>query len=126
MSLVGRPDRVRKGRRLDHILSSEPLLLPTIESSIRTGFDALADRLGVRPRIAGEIDDMAMLRLMARENDGLAVVPPIVVKDELEAGELVEIRRLPDLKETFFAITPTRRFPNALLRELMPELADDA
>jgi len=124
VSLVGHPGRVRKGRRLKDLLASEPLLLPTIESSIRTGFDALVDKLGVRPRIAGEVDDMAMLRLMARESSALAVVPPIVVRDELEAGELVEIRRLPELRETFYAITPSRRFPNQLLRELIPEIVD--
>ncbi len=124
VSLVGRPSRIRKGRRLADILASESLLLPTIESSIRTGFDALTERLGIRVRVAAEIDDMAMLRLMARESHGLAVVPRIVVKDELEAGELAEIRRLPELFETFYAITPTRRFPNPLLRELMPEEAE--
>ncbi|MEZ6017555.1 MAG: LysR family transcriptional regulator [Planctomycetota bacterium] len=126
VSLIGHPDKVRKGRRLADILANEPLLLPTIESSIRTGFDALVDRLGVRPRIAGEVDDMAMLRLMAREGSGLAVVPPIVVQDELASGILVEVRRLPDLRESFYAITPSRRFPNALLRELVPDVEADA
>ncbi len=125
VSLVGHPDRVRKGRRLADILAQESFLLPTIESSIRTGFDALADRHGVRLRIAGEVDDMAMLRLMARKSRSLAVVPPIVVKDELAAGELVEIRRLPGLVETFHAITPSRRFPNPLLKELVPQVASD-
>lgn len=125
ISLVGSPDRLRKGRRLADILAHEPLLLPTTESSIRTGFDTFVDRLGIRPMIAGEVDDMAMLRLMARERGGLAVVPPIVVRDELEAGELVEIRRLPDLHETFYAITESRRFPNPLLRELLPDVDAD-
>lgn len=121
VSLVGHPQSLRKGRRLTDILATEPLLLPTAESSIRTGFDALADRLGVRPIIAGEVDDMAMLRLVARESHALAVVPPIVVRDELESGRLVEVRRLPELKETFYAITASRRFPNPLLRELIPD-----
>ncbi len=60
-----------------------------------------------------------MLRLLARENIGLAVVPPIVVKDELSAGTLKEFERLPGLKEKFFAITLTRRFPNRLLKSLI-------
>ncbi len=126
VSLVGHPGRVKKGRRLADLLAHEPLLLPTIESSIRTGFDRLVDRLGVRPHIAGEVDDMAMFRLVARESSALAVVPPIVVRDELESGTLVEIRRLPDLHETFYAITPSRRFPNPLLRELIPGIDTDA
>ncbi|MCB0062969.1 MAG: hypothetical protein KDE19_12675, partial [Caldilineaceae bacterium] len=81
----------------------------------RTGFDALVSRLGVRPHIVAEVDDMAMLRLVARSHNGLAVVPPIVVKDELDSGILVEVAKLPGLEETFFAITSTRRFPNPLL-----------
>ncbi|MEM6673479.1 MAG: LysR family transcriptional regulator [Planctomycetota bacterium] len=123
VSLVGRPDRVERDRGLETVLRSEPLLLPAMESSIRTGFDAFVDRLGLRPIIAGEIDDMAMMRLMAREGAGLAVVPPIVVVDELATGALVEVARLPDLEETFYAITPSRRFPNPLVRELLPSRA---
>ncbi len=123
VSLVGHPGLVR-GRELAQILEDHPLVLPTAESSIRTGFDALTLRLGVAPRIAAEIDDMAMLRLFAREHRALAVVPPIVVNDELEVGELVEIARLPDLTETFFAITTVRRFPNPLLASLLDRGAE--
>lgn len=121
VSLVCHPHRAAKKRSLREILSSEPLVVPAVESSIRTGFDALVDRLGVRPRIAAEVDDMAMLRLVAREDRGLAVVPSIVVKDELDNGVLVEIEQLPGLEETFVAITLSRRFPNPLLKDLISE-----
>jgi len=120
VSLVGPPTKTRRKRSLKELLRSEPLVLPTAESSIRSGFDALVNRLGVHPRIAAEVDDMAMLRLLARERIGLAVVPTIVVRDELEARMLVEIAPLPQLKETFFAITLARRFPNPLLKVLIP------
>ncbi len=123
VSLVGHPRRGRRSRDLRKLIASEPVVLPSTESSIRIGFDALAARLGVRPRIAAEVDDMAMLRLVAREHEGLAVVPPIVVKDELDTGVLVEVAQLPDLEETFFAITLARRFPNPLLDQVLPEQA---
>jgi LysR family transcriptional activator of nhaA len=119
VSLVGPPVRKRRPRSLRALLESEPLVLPSAESSIRAGFDALVHRLGARPRIAAEVDDMAMLRLLARERIGLAVVPTIVVRDELEARVLVEVAPLPQLEETFFAITLARRFPNPLLRVLL-------
>jgi len=118
VSLVGRRRRDRP-KDLRSLLSAEALVLPGASSSIRSGFDALVDRLGVRPRIAAEVDDMAMLRLLARAGQGLAVVPSIVVRDELEAGTLVEWAQLPELEETFFAITLRRRFPNPLLRALL-------
>jgi len=119
VSLVGAPTKKRRTRDLKQLLCSEPLVLPTAESSIRAGFDALVHRLGIRPRIAAEVDDMAMLRLLARERIGLAVVPSIVVRDELQARVLIELAPLPQLKETFFAITLQRRFPNPLLKLLI-------
>jgi LysR family transcriptional activator of nhaA len=62
---------------------------------------------------------MAMMRLLAREGVGLAVLPPIVVQDELTSGRLIEAERLPGIGETFFAVTITRRFPNPILKELL-------
>ena len=82
-------------------------------------FDALAARLGLAPSVAAEVDDMAMMRLLVREGAGLAVLPPIVVRDELAAGTLVEAARLPGLGETFFGVTTARRFPNPLLADLL-------
>lgn len=118
VSLIGTPERIGAHTALADLLAREPLILPTIESSIRSGIDALFDRLHIRPRIAAEVDDMAMIRLLAREGAGLAVVPPIVVRDELDNGRLVEANRFPKLTETFYAVTLSRRFPNPLLREL--------
>lgn len=119
VGLVATPQRAGPEPSLAELLKREPVLLPTVESIIRSGFDALCDRLGLRPRIAAEVDDMAMLRLLARQDLGVAVVPPIVVKDELDAGLLVEVAWLPDLHETFYAVTLARRFPNPLLRSLL-------
>jgi len=123
VSLVGRPDRLPGPLPLAVALATQPLVLPSLDSSIRAGFDALMDREGIRPLVAAEVDDMAMLRLLAREGVGLAVVPPIVVKDEIESGALTEIAQIHGLSETFFAITQSRRFPNPLLRSLIPAAA---
>lgn len=120
VSLIGVPALCPPpGGPLAERLAHAPLILPTAASGLRMGFDALTDRLGVRPQIAAEVDDMAMMRLLAREGVGLAVLPPIVVRDELASGVLTESVQLPDLTETFFGVTVRRRFPNALLGELL-------
>ncbi len=121
VSLVGSPERLHAGGSLADLLAAHPVILPTSDSSVRTGFDALTDRLGIRPQIAAEVDDMAMMRLLAREGVGLAVLPPIVVKDELASGMLVEADQLPGIAETFYAVTIARRFPNPLLRALIQQ-----
>jgi LysR family transcriptional activator of nhaA len=118
-ALVGTPERVGRGRSAEALIAEEPLILPTVETGLRAGFDRLVDRLGLRPVIAAEADDMAMLRLLARADAGLAVIPPIVVEDELRSGRLVEAAALEDVTETFTAITAQRRFPNPLLERVL-------
>ena len=74
---------------------------------------------GVRPVILAEVDDMAMLRLLARESAALALVPPIVVQDELRSGFLVEQHRFEEVFESFYAVVQERRFPHPLVGELL-------
>ncbi|WP_371036340.1 MULTISPECIES: LysR family transcriptional regulator [unclassified Rhodosalinus] len=119
VSLVGTPARLAGERDPAALLAREPVILPTAESPVRTGFDALCDRLGIRPQIAAEVDDMAMMRLMARADAGLAVLPSIVVTDELSTGVLKEAQTLAGITEAFHAVTLERRFPNPLLPELI-------
>jgi len=125
VSLVGSPSRaIKPGASIADLIKAHPLILPTPETSLRAGFDALLDRLnlenqGVIPRIAAEADDMAMLRLLTRADVGIAIIPPIVVRDELEAGTLVELSRLDNLTEIFWAVTIRRRFPNPLIKEVL-------
>jgi LysR family transcriptional activator of nhaA len=119
LSLVGRPRPDRHAFRFPDDLRSEPILLPSLDSDIRVGFDRLLDLAGIRPIIVAEVDDMAMLRLLARERGGVTLVPPIVVRDELQSGVLVDHCRIPQLSESFYAIMQTRRYPNVLLGELL-------
>lgn len=120
VSLVGRPRPARHKFKFPDDLRSEPILLPSLDSDIRVAFDRVLELAGIRPIILVEVDDMAMLRLLAREREGVTLVPPIVVRDELKAGVLVEHCRIKDVTETFYAIVQKRRFPNRLLNELLP------
>ena len=122
VSLIGVPALCPPDLSLSERLECTPLILPTAASGLRMGFDALVDRLGVTPQVAAEVDDMAMMRLLAREGLGLAVLPPIVVRDELANGLLIEGEQLPELTETFFGVTAVRRFPNPLLTELLRDI----
>lgn len=119
VSLVGRPRLDKSKFRFPEDLRSEPILLPSLDSDIRIGFDRLLDLAGIRPIILAEVDDMAMLRLLAREREGVTLVPPIVVRDELESGVLIEHCRIHQLTERFYAIILNRRFPNELLGDLL-------
>ncbi|MEZ5816991.1 MAG: LysR substrate-binding domain-containing protein [Hyphomicrobiaceae bacterium] len=119
VSIVGRRPARRTRFRFPEHLSGEPIVLPARGSAIRSSFDGLLARAGIEPKIIAEIDDMAMLRLMARESGCLALVPPVVVVDELKSGILVERCRIAELKEQFYAITRRRRLQNPLVVDLL-------
>jgi LysR family transcriptional activator of nhaA len=96
-----------------------PMILPGPASEVRSEFDALCERLGVRVRVLAEVDDMATMRVLARDGDALALVPSVVVRDELRDGVLHEVCTLPEVAESFFAISVDRRYPHPLLGELL-------
>ncbi len=118
VSIVGQPGA--GPFRFPDDLEGAPILLPSVGSDLRAAFDRLIDLAGVRPVVMAEVDDMAMLRLLARERQALALVPPIVVQDELAGGVLSERHRIEGLAERFYAIQRERRFPNPLLDALLP------
>lgn len=103
---------------LAEMLTHEPVILPS-ESTIRSGFDSLVARLGVTARIVAEVDDMAMVRLLARENIGLAIAPAVVLTDEIRAGLLQAAPFALDIVEGFYAVTARRSFPHPLLNTLL-------
>lgn len=120
ISLVG-PAAIWKGRTL-HIpedLDGLEIALPGPRHALRTQFDALCASMGVVPRLRAEIDDMAMLRLIARDSGWLAVLPEVVVQDELRAGILVTVGQSTQLQERFYAITTIRRHRLEALERLL-------
>jgi LysR family transcriptional activator of nhaA len=108
VSIVGLPRTTPF--RFPQDLDGARMVLPAPENDIRTEFDGLCERLNVRPDIIAEVDDMATMRVLANDGEMLALLPSVVVRDELRAGNLAELCVVPDLFETFYAITVERHF----------------
>jgi LysR family transcriptional activator of nhaA len=119
VSLVGRPEDGRGRLRFPDALRAMPVMLPSSQSNIRVTFDLLMAQHQIEPTIVAEADDMSMLRLLAGSRPGLTLVPPVVVRNELNSGSLLERCRIPEIQERFYAITRERRFPNPLVNELL-------
>lgn len=101
------------------------MILPGPDSEIRTEFDALCEQLGVKVSVLAEVDDMATMRLLARDTEAVALVPSVVVRDELRSGLLSELCVVPGLLETFYAITVDRRFQHPLIKALLARDEDE-
>ncbi|KPK56835.1 MAG: LysR substrate-binding domain-containing protein [Gammaproteobacteria bacterium] len=120
--LVGPPDSAGRSFRFPDDLAGTILLVPGRSSEIRSQFELLCEELAIEPNVAAEVDDMAMLRLLARDSGSVALVPEVVVQDELEAGILRKYCEVPDLYEHFYAITARRHFQPPALKAILANL----
>jgi LysR family transcriptional activator of nhaA len=117
--LVGPPRRKRQRWRLPDALQGARLVVPGPSSDIRSQFDIWCERSKVTVTAVAEVDDMAMLRLLARDSGLIAVVPEVVVQDELKDGRLERYGTVPDVHENFYAITAARQQSSALVQSLL-------
>ncbi|HEX7380669.1 MAG TPA: LysR family transcriptional regulator [Nevskiaceae bacterium] len=110
ISLVGQHERwAGQVLRIPQDLDGVEVALPSTRHSVRARFDALCFSAGVKPQLRAEIDDMTMLRLIARDSGWLTVLPEVVVQDELRSGALVTVGQSQRLAERFYAITAQHR-----------------
>ena len=101
-------------------------VLPGKNTEIRAAFNSFCATWQYQPDVQAEADDMAMLRLLARDSGALVVLPPVVVKDEIEQGILNVYQHLPNVYENFYAITTQRKFVPEVLLALLKQQLDPA
>ena len=126
ISIVGPSSKWRAhSLRIPEDLDGVEITLPGPRHALRSQFDALCAAAGVTPRLRAEVDDMAMLRLIARDSGWLTLLPEVVVQDELRSGSLVTVGHAPQLQERFYAITTPHRHRIEMLDRLMAHAPGD-
>jgi len=123
--LIGPPRTSRRRFRLPDELAGQRLVLPGPSSDVRSQFDLWCERSQLAVEVAAEVDDMALLRLIARDSGAIAVLPEVVVQDELREGRLQRYCPIPGVFENFYAITAFRHSPSALVQQLLARSKSD-
>ena len=117
--LVGGRKMKLSAGKFPKFLKNVPLFLPSRQSDVRADFDLILANAGIDPFVHAEVDDMALLRLLALSGEGLALVSKIVVERELQSRKIKFMQRVPGLTERFYALTMRKRFANAWLAEIV-------
>lgn len=100
-------------------LATVPVLLPTAHAAMRTHLDAWLERERIRPRIAGEFEDSALLSLFAGAGMGVMPAPESLGAHLQQSHGLVWVGRCPDVTECFHLIYPPRKVMHPLLSRLL-------
>lgn len=117
--LIGPPRAGRRRFRLPEDAAGRRFILPGPSSDVRSQFDLWCEQVQLHVELAAEVDDMAMLRLLARDAGAIAVLPEVVVQDELREGRLQRYCVIPEVFENFYAITAFRHSPSPLVQQLL-------
>jgi LysR family transcriptional activator of nhaA len=90
-------------------LDDAPLLVPTADSQLRRALEHWLDRQDLRPRIVGEFEDTALMKVFGQAGVGLFVGPSII---EAEVQRQYGVRRvglIDAVREQFYAISMERK-----------------
>ena len=103
-------------RKLAHLrkgfpgsLQDAPILLPAEGTALRRALDGWLGRAGVRPVIAGEFDDSALMMAFGARGLGVFAAPRVLEEEVRSEHGVAVIGRAEEVRETFYAITVERR-----------------
>jgi len=101
ISFVGTPKIKRSVPRFPKDLANVPLLSRTTENPIRRSLDAYLREHGIKPRMEIEIENTQLIRLLALQGRGAAVIDTLTINEDLKAKRLVKLHSSPTRMEEY-------------------------
>lgn len=98
-----------------------PILMPTESSERRRNLDAWFQRMNIRPYLAGEFEDVSLLRLFASAGMGVMPVATWVEQEVRRQFEFSIVGETQDVLESFYVISPERRITHPAVALLCAE-----
>ena len=90
-------------------LREAPILLPTRGTALRRALDHWFTSVDVQPRIVGEFEDSALLKVFGQSGVGVFAGPSIIEDDIVQQYDLRVIGRTDEVRERFYALALERR-----------------
>jgi LysR family transcriptional activator of nhaA len=111
-------------------LDGQPFLLPAEGYALRRSLETWFGTIGIRPRIAAEVEDNDLINVLAEGGAGMFAAPAIIVEDIVVRYAVERVGRAEGIDERFYAITTDRRIQHpgviAITRAARTELFTDA
>ncbi len=101
-------------------LNTVPVLLPTAHADVRPRLDQWFEQQGIRPRIAGEFEDSALLKTFGASGMGVFPAAEWVHDDLVERYGVARVGPCEGVIEHFFAIGTEKKVQHPLVQRLLP------
>ena len=109
LSVLAAPALASLKRKFPASLEGAPLLLPAEGTMLRRNLERWLDAKALRPVVAGEFDDTALMTAFGSRGLGAFVVPSVIEAEACRQWDVQLVGRIDDLREAYYAITVERR-----------------
>lgn len=89
-------------------LDDVPMLVPMRMSTLRGMLDQWLEKIGVQPKIVGEFDDNALLKVFGQAGEGVFAAPSVIENEVAKQYQVKIIGRTDQITEKFYAISVER------------------
>jgi LysR family transcriptional activator of nhaA len=96
-------------------LDGAPMLLPTTNSPLRNGLEHWFNVRGIAPRVLGEFEDSALLKVFASAGIGVFAGHTFVAEDICRYFAVERIGETEEVRDRFYVITAERRVKHPAL-----------
>jgi LysR family transcriptional activator of nhaA len=110
--------------RFPAILDNAPLLLPIEGSPLRRSLDQWFDSEKVRPLIAGEFQDRALMKMFGHAGAGIFPAPTAIEKEVKSRYQVIVLGRTEAIAERFYVISIERRLKHAAVLTISQAATD--
>jgi LysR family transcriptional activator of nhaA len=104
-------------------LRGAPFLLPGADAALHSQLQAWFDTQDLRPIVAGEFDDGALLMSFAREGAGFVPAPTVLAPTICREYGLEALGEIGTIAEHFHAVTVERRIDHPAVRRILDHAA---
>ena len=102
-------------------LGAVPLLLPTSHTAVRARIDQWLARHHIRPRIAGEFEDSALLKTFGASGMGVFPAASLVNENLMQRYGVMPVGDCSGVEEHFFSITSEKKIQHRLLAQILKQ-----
>ena len=86
-------------------LDKAPMLLPLEMTAVRQSLERWFESLNIKPTIAGEFEDSALMKEFGQKGDGIFAAPFVVEKQVQRKYKVDVVGRTDEVRERFYAIS---------------------
>lgn len=103
----------RLRRQFPRSLDGAPMLLPTINTSLRRSLEQWFAATGLRPVVSGEFEDPALLNTFGEGGRAVFPAPTAIEAEVLRSHRVAVVGRTSTVRERYYAISVERRLKHA-------------